>query len=150
MPRIVSINISPGTGTCKEPVDSAFFETDHGIKGDAHARDWHRQISLLAVESIDEMASQHPQQGLQPGSFAENLTTEGVDLPTLPIGTRLKAGEVEFEITQIGKKCHSKCRIHEQAGSCIMPKQGVFARVVKSGTIRTGDQINIVSSSTSP
>ena len=144
MPTLVSINISLATGTGKKPVEQAMLVVDHGLEGDAHARDWHRQISLLASESIREMAARHPGQGLGPGSFAENLTTEGLDLPGLPIGTRLKIGPAELEITQIGKKCHAKCQIHEQAGECIMPRQGIFARVLLGGAIRAGDEIFVV------
>lgn len=142
MPRIVSINISPATGTDKEPVPSVTVKPDHGIVGDAHARNWHRQISLLAQESIAKMAEEYPHLG--PGSFAENITTEGLDLPRLPIGTRLKAGAVELEITQIGKKCHTKCKIYEQAGNCIMPTEGIFAKVLTAGTLATGDEITII------
>ncbi len=144
MPRLISINISLTTGTGKKPVEEARLVVDHGLQGDAHARDWHRQVSLLAVESIREMAVRHPGQGLGPGSFAENLTTEGLDLPVLPIGTRLKIGAAELEITQIGKKCHAKCQIHEQAGECIMPNQGIFARVLVGGTIRAGNEIIVI------
>lgn len=144
MPRLVSINISLATGTGKEPVAEAELEISHGIRGDAHARDWHRQVSLLAMESIREMAARHPGQGLGPGSFAENLTTEGLDLPSLPVGTRLKIGSALLEITQIGKKCHAKCRIHEQAGECIMPREGIFARVLAGGIIRAGAKITVI------
>ena len=144
MPKLVSINISPATGTGKKPVAEAVLEIAHGIKGDAHARDWHRQISLLAMESIREMETRHPDQGLGPGSFAENLTTEGLDLPRLPIGTRLKIGATVLEITQIGKKCHARCQIHEQAGECIMPRQGIFARVLVGGAIRVGTEITVI------
>ncbi len=144
MPKLISINISLATGTGKEPVAEGELQVDHGLKGDAHARDWHRQVSLLAMEAIEEMAAHHPGQGLRPGSFAENLTTAGVDLPRLPIGSRLKIGETELEVTQIGKKCHAKCQIHEQAGECIMPKQGIFARVTRGGTVRPGDEIILV------
>lgn len=142
MPKIISLNISPATGTDKEPVSSAILKPDHGIVGDAHARNWHRQISLLAQESIAKMAEEHPH--LRPGSFAENITTEGLDLPNLPLGTILKAGEVELEITQIGKKCHKKCKIYEQAGDCIMPKEGIFAKVLTGGTLNAGDKIIVI------
>lgn len=142
MAKIISLNISPATGTDKEPVDSATLRPDHGIVGDAHARNWHRQVSLLAQESIAKMAEEHPH--LHPGSFAENITTEGLDLPKLPLGTILKAGEVELEITQIGKKCHKKCKIYEQAGDCIMPKEGIFAKVLTGGTLNAGDEIVVV------
>ena len=142
MAKIISLNVSKTTGTDKEQVDSVTVKPDHGIVGDAHARDWHRQISLLAQESIAKMAEDHPD--LRPGSFAENITTEGLDLPKLPIGTRLKVGEVELEITQIGKKCHTKCKIYERAGSCIMPKEGIFAKVLTGGTLNAGDEIVVI------
>src|SRR5210317_1057893 len=109
MAKIISLNTSEATGIAKQPVDSATLEPEHGFQGDAHARNWHRQVSLLAQESIDKMSTKLP--GLRPGSFAENITTEGIDLVALPIGTRLVSGSVELEITQIGKKCHSKCNI---------------------------------------
>ncbi len=139
MASIVSLNISPATGTDKEPVESVTVKPDHGMIGDAHARNWHRQISLLAWESIARTAEEYPH--LKAGSFAENITTEGLDLPRLPVGTRLKAGEVELEVTQIGKKCHTKCKIYEQAGDCIMPREGIFAKVLTPGTLKVGDQI---------
>ena len=142
MAKIISLNISPATGTDKEPVDSVTLKPDHGMVGDAHARNWHRQVSLLAQESIAKMAAEHPD--LRPGSFAENITTEGLDLPRLPIGTILKAGVVELEITQIGKKCHKKCKIYERAGDCIMPKEGIFAKVVTGGTLNAGDEIVVI------
>jgi MOSC domain-containing protein YiiM len=142
MATIISLNVSKTTGTDKEQVDSVTVKPDHGIVGDAHARNWHRQISLLAQESIAKMAKEHPDLG--PGSFAENITTEGLDLPRLPIGTKLKIREVELEITQIGKKCHTKCKIYERAGSCIMPKEGIFAKVLTGGTLNAGDEIVVI------
>ena len=141
MARIISLNTSKTTGIAKQPVDSATLEPDHGFQGDAHARDWHRQVSLLAKESIDKMLEKLPH--LKPGAFAENITTEGLVLVDLPIGTRLVSGEVELEITQIGKKCHSKCNIYEKAGGCIMPTEGVFARVINGGVLKKGDKIGI-------
>jgi MOSC domain-containing protein YiiM len=141
MAKIISVNISKTTGNAKQPVDSVTLEKDHGFQGDAHARDWHRQVSLLAMESIAKMSETLP--GLTPGSFAENITTEGLDLVNLPIGTRLVSGKVELEITQIGKKCHSKCNIYEKAGGCIMPTEGVFAKVISGGVLKKGDEMNI-------
>lgn len=141
MGTIVSLNISTTTGTGKTPVASIAVRCDHGMEGDAHARDWHRQISLLALESIEKMK----EKGLElvPGNFAENITTQGIPLSTLPIGTRLVSGEVELEITQIGKKCHAKCNIFTQVGDCIMPREGVFAKVVRPGTLHQGAEIAI-------
>ena len=141
MGKIVSLNISKTTGTDKQPVETVTVKCDHGVVGDAHARDWHRQISLLAIESINKMREQGLE--LQPGSFAENITTEGIDLLNLPIGTRLITDSVELEITQIGKKCHAKCNIFQQVGDCIMPKEGVFAKVIKEGIIRKNEDISI-------
>lgn len=129
------------TGTGKEPVESVDVKPGHGIIGDAHARNWHRQISLLAQESIDIMIKKGLD--LRPGAFAENITTMGLDLVSLPIGTRIMAGSVELEITQIGKKCHAKCDIFQKVGDCIMPREGVFAKVITPGTINRNDAISI-------
>jgi len=115
----------------------------HGLEDDAHAGEWHRQVSLLAVESIDKMRLLGLDVG--PGDFAENLTTRGVDLVSLPVGTRLKVGtEIVLEITQIGKECHERCAIYYQAGDCVMPKEGVFARVLESGKVEVGDEIRVM------
>lgn len=142
MGKIVSLNISTAKGTEKVPVDSVLVRPDHGMEGDAHAGRWHRQISLLAQESIDTMIEKGLD--LRPGSFAENITTMGLDLASLPLGTRLVSGPVELEITQIGKKCHSKCNIFNQVGDCIMPKEGIFAKVVKAGTLFKGADIAVI------
>ena len=141
MARIISINVSEKKGTRKRPVKEAVINEDFGILGDAHGGAWHRQISLLGIESIEKMR----QKGLQvnPGDFAENITTEGIDLLSLPIGTKLKIGPVLAEVTQIGKECHTKCAIYRQAGDCVMPKEGIFVRVLKGGIIKTGDVIEI-------
>jgi len=141
MARIISINISEKKGTRKRPVMEAVINEDFGIVGDAHGGAWHRQISLLGIESIEKMR----QKGLHvnPGDFAENITTEGIDLLSLPIGTKLKIGPVLAEVTQIGKECHTRCAIYRQAGDCVMPKEGIFVRVLKGGKIKTGDLIEI-------
>jgi MOSC domain-containing protein YiiM len=115
---------------------------EHGIAGDAHAGEWHRQVSLLARESIAKM--QKLGLDVTTGDFAENITTEGIDLPSLPVGTRLEVGEALLEVTQIGKECHTRCAIYYQAGDCVMPKEGIFARVLKGGIIRPGSPIRIV------
>jgi len=141
MGRIVSLNISTTKGTGKIPVETIKVRPDHGMEGDAHAADWHRQISLLDQESINKMRAKG--HDLKPGAFAENITTEGLDLVNLPIGTRLVSDEVELEITQIGKKCHSKCNIFHTVGDCVMPKEGVFAKVINGGTLRIGAQLDI-------
>ena len=143
MANVVSVNISERKGEQKHPVPEIQLKFRHGIVGDAHAGDWHRQISLLAEESVDTMRASCPIP-LDPGVFAENINTEGVDLKHLPVGTHLRIGETEVEVTQIGKECHSDCAIRRQTGDCIMPREGVFARVVKGGTIHTGDEMKLL------
>jgi MOSC domain-containing protein YiiM len=141
--KIVSIAISKKKGTRKTPVDEAFVTRDHGLEGDAHAGKWHRQVSFLSSESINKTR----QEGLDVtfGDFAENIATEGIDWPKVPVGTRFRLGnEVVIEITQIGKECHNKCAIYYKAGDCIMPREGVFARVLEEGAIRTGDEIQMI------
>lgn len=136
--QIVAVCISENKGERKVPVEQVELRENHGIVGDAHSGDWHRQVSLLAKESIDKMRAM----GLDVdnGAFAENLTTEGINLPKLPIGAKLQIGETLLEITQIGKECHTRCAIYHQAGDCVMPKEGVFARVLSPGWLRPGDQ----------
>jgi MOSC domain-containing protein YiiM len=141
MAKIVSLNISISKGMEKKPVDEVTLRVDHGIVGDAHARNWHRQISLLAVESVNKMLAENPDLDLPPGAFAENITTEGIDLISLPIGTRLVSGQVELEVTQIGKKCHDKCNIAKKVGTCIMPKEGIFVKVIAPGILRPGEEL---------
>jgi len=143
MGKIISINISGRKGEKKTGVDSAVLQENHGIVGDAHAGDWHRQVSMLAVESVDKMRGKGVE--LHPGDFAENLTIEGIDLRGLTIGQRLLIGQdIVLEITQIGKECHNDCAIKQQVGDCVMPREGVFARVVKGGEIKTGLKIEIL------
>jgi MOSC domain-containing protein YiiM len=140
--KVVSINISDKKGVRKKPVTEAEIVTDFGIEGDAHAsQNWHRQISLLAVESIKKMKAL----GLKvnPGDFAENITTEGIDLLGLPIGTKMSIGNVAVEVSQIGKECHTRCSIYYQAGDCVMPKEGIFVKVLKGGKIKQGNAIKI-------
>jgi MOSC domain-containing protein YiiM len=141
--KIVSINISEKKGERKTPVQEAVIKEDFGIEGDAHASsEWHRQVSLLAIESVRKM--QEMGLDVKPGDFAENITTEGLDLLALPIGTRLKIGkDVIGEVSQIGKVCHTRCAIYEQAGDCVMPKEGIFIRVLKSGVTKVGDEIDV-------
>jgi MOSC domain-containing protein YiiM len=141
---VVSVNISETKGVRKTPVQEIVLKEDYGLDGDAHASsEWHRQVSLLALESIGKM--QAAGLDVSPGDFAENITTEGIDLMHLPVGTRIYVGDgVELEVTQIGKVCHERCAIYYQAGDCVMPKEGVFAQVVKGGVIRKGDPITVV------
>jgi len=131
--EIVSINVSTGVGTRKDPVDRVELRVDHGIVGDAHAKNWHRQISLLADEDVDGMRGKGVD--LDPGIFAENVTTRGVDLSSLPVGTRFYIDEAELELTQIGKECHHGCAIFQTVGDCVMPRKGIFAKVIKEGWI---------------
>ena len=143
--KIVSIAVSKKKGTRKTVVDEAVIVENHGLQDDGHAGDWHRQVSFLSSESI-AMARER---GLDVtfGDFAENIATEGIDWLTLPVGTRLQLGsEAQVEVTQIGKECHNKCAIYYKAGDCIMPKEGIFAKVLKGGTIRTNDPIRIIPS----
>jgi len=141
--RIKAISVSKEKGTQKVNVPEAELRADFGIIGDAHAGNWHRQVSLLEAESIDKMIEKGACVG--PGSFAENITTEGIDLLALKVGSKLRLGEgVEFEITQFGKKCHSRCEIFEQVGDCIMPREGVFAKVTRAGRLAVGDVIEVV------
>jgi MOSC domain-containing protein YiiM len=142
MARIVSVNISEKKGTVKHPVAEGVLRRNLGIVGDAHAGDWHRQISLLAQESIDKMTALGVSD-LTPGKFAENITTEGLELYTLPVGTHLCLGECEVEVTQIGKECHSTCEIFQQVGKCIMPLEGIFVKVITEGTVKAGDEVKL-------
>lgn len=140
--KVISVNISEKKGTIKSPVPQIELRKKHGIVGDAHAGNWHRQVSLLAVESLDKMKEKIP--SLKPGDFAENIMTEGISLHTLPIGTILTIGECELEVTQIGKECHKGCEIRNITGECIMPTEGIFAIVKKEGFIYPEDNIRIV------
>ena len=143
---IVAVCSSRSKGERKANVGQGELRQGFGLVGDAHAGDWHRQVSLLALESIDKMRAAGLDVG--PGDFAENLTTRGIDLYSLPIGTRLRIGkEAVLEITQIGKVCHDRCAIYHQAGDCVMPREGVFAVVLASGKVKTGDPVRIVATS---
>jgi MOSC domain-containing protein YiiM len=141
--RIKAISVSKEKGTRKINVPEAELKADFGVVGDAHAGNWHRQVSLLAVESIDKMVAKGAE--VSPGDFAENITTEGIELFKLSVGSKLKLGKnVEVEITQFGKKCHSRCEIFEQVGDCIMPREGIFAKVITPGQINVGDVIEVI------
>jgi MOSC domain-containing protein YiiM len=139
---VLAVCISLNKGERKKPVPSVEFVQEHGIAGDAHAGDWHRQVSLLAQESIDKMRAMGL--SVSAGDFAENITTIGIDLVSLPIGTRLSLGSTILEVTQIGKECHNRCAIYYQAGDCVMPKEGIFARVLKGGVVTAGTDILFV------
>ena len=139
---VVAISISKKKGIPKTNVPSAVARERWGIEGDVHAGNWPRQISLLAVESIEKMRAKGLK--VRPGAFAENITTEGIDIPNLSVGDRLLIGDTTLEVTQIGKDCHSKCAIYFRAGDCVMPKEGIFARVVQGGKITPGDAVAVV------
>lgn len=140
--EVIAINISEKKGVPKNSIESGHFIKEHGLEGDAHAGKWHRQVSLLADESVEKMRALGSK-GLCAGKFAENLTTRGLELWKLPIGTKLKIGDSLHEVTQIGKECHDGCAIKQAVGQCIMPTQGIFTRVLESGEIKVGDQIII-------
>ena len=142
MAQVTAVNISEKKGVRKHEVPYIDVKYRHGIVGDAHAGDWHRQISLLADESVDTMRA-ICQLELDAGIFAENINTRGIELKTLPVGTRLRVGETELEVTQIGKQCHNDCEIRRLVGTCVMPTDGVFAVVTRGGTVRPGDPVRI-------
>ncbi|RLE13307.1 MOSC domain-containing protein [Candidatus Aerophobetes bacterium] len=150
MGEIFSVNISSRKGTSKSPIEKAYIAKDFGVKGDAHFGFSHRQVSLLSWEDIEEQncyikEGKFDIKELKPGDFAENITTRGIDLSCLKIGDKIKMGrEVVLEVTQIGKKCHDLCEISKKIGKCIMPKQGIFARVLRGGWVRKGDPIFVV------
>lgn len=143
MAKVIAVCTSGTKGIRKEDVKQGILKEEYGLLGDAHADSgWHRQVSLLSTESIEKMRKMGYEVG--PGDFAENLTCEGIELFSLPVGTRLLVGdEVILEVSQIGKECHAGCAIFKQTGKCIMPKEGIFARVVKGGNVKTGDSIEI-------
>ncbi|MGB9834548.1 MAG: MOSC domain-containing protein [bacterium] len=139
--KVVAVNISERTGVRKTNVGKAKALKNFGLEGDAHAGNWHRQVSLLAQESIDKMRSFGLT--LSPGDFAENITTSGIDLLSLDIGAKIKVGNALLEVTQKGKSCHVGCEIRKLVGDCIMPREGIFARVLEEGEIEVGDEIEV-------
>lgn len=141
--RVRSVNFSSEKGVVKHPIAEGVLVAAHGLEGDAHAGPWHRQVSLLGIESFDKMRTADGPE-LTEGIFAENITTEGILLYELPIGTKLKIGETLHEVTQIGKECHTGCEIAQKVGQCVMPKEGIFTKVLVGGIIRAGDPIEIV------
>ncbi|MBQ8536152.1 MAG: MOSC domain-containing protein [Clostridia bacterium] len=142
MANVVAVCISEAKGIPKHEVAEICLREHHGILGDAHSGDWHRQVSLLGIESVDKLRPQYPD--LSAGAFAENVLTKGVLLYRLSVGTQLQIGDVLLEITQIGKECHAHCAIRQKTGDCVMPREGVFAVVLKGGVIRPGSDIAIL------
>ena len=141
MPQVLAVCISEKKGTVKHPVPEIQLKIDHGIVGDAHAGNWHRQVSLLADESVELMRQRFPD--IPTGAFAENILTRGIALSTLPVGTKLRVGQILLQVTQIGKECHADCAIRRQVGDCVMPREGIFTMVLEEGSIRPGDEITI-------
>ena len=141
MGKVIAVCKSPAKGTQKTNVGEGTFIEDFGIQGDAHAGKWHRQVSLLSYDKIEEFRQRGAE--VENGAFGENLVVEGIDFRSLPVGTRLYCSDVILEMTQIGKECHHGCPIFQKMGDCIMPREGVFARVIKGGTIKTGDEMQI-------
>ena len=140
--KVISVNISETKGVVKNPRESGEFKENHGLVGDAHSGNWHRQVSLLALESIEKM-NKAGAKYLTPGKFAENLTTEGIVLYELPVGTKVQIGETLHVVTQIGKECH-KGSIKQLVGDCVMPREGIFTKVLKGGIIKVGDKITVL------
>jgi TatD DNase family protein len=143
MAKVLAVCTSPAKGTAKHNVGKARFITEHGIEGDAHAGPWHRQVSLLSREKIEDFRNRGAE--VEDGAFGENLVVEGIDFKMLPVGTILRCGDVVLEMTQIGKECHNHCAIYEKMGDCIMPREGVFARVIQGGVISVGDEMHVES-----
>lgn len=144
MAKVLAVNISREKGVIKTSVKEGVFLENYGLQDDAHAGDWHRQVSLLGQESVNKIKALGIE-NLEAGIFAENILTEGIVLYELPVGTKLKVGETLQEVTQIGKKCHHGCEIFQKVGDCVMPREGIFTRVLKGGTIREGDSIEVAS-----
>jgi MOSC domain-containing protein YiiM len=144
--KVIAVNISDKKGVTKTPVDEGKFIENFGLEGDAHGGDWHRQVSLLGNESVEKMREMLEKNGHTDcrGIFAENLTTQGIILYELPVGTKMEIGETLQEVTQIGKDCHDGCAIKNQVGKCVMPREGIFTKVLKGGYIRPGDNIKIL------
>ena len=143
MATVTAVCISDVKGVIKKPVPEITVKINHGIEGDAHAGDWHRQVSLLADESVEKLRDKMP--NLPAGIFAENVLTQGICLYELPVGTKLRVGKTLLEVTQIGKQCHNDgCAIKKQTGDCVMPREGIFAIVLEEGTIKPGDEIEVV------
>ncbi len=143
MAKVIGISRSTKKGVPKENIPEGKFVVGFGLEGDAHGGNWHRQVSFLGQESIDKMNALGIK-GLCSGNFAENITTQGIQLYKLPVGTKFQIADVIFEVTQIGKECHQHCAIYKKIGDCIMPKEGIFAKVLQGGTIVPGDEITLL------
>lgn len=141
--KVIAINRSEKKGVMKTPIGEGVFIENFGLEGDAHGGNWHRQVSLLGQESIDKMVALGAGE-LTPGNFAENITTEGITVYELPVGTRLKIGETLQEVTQIGKQCHKGCEIAKKVGDCVMPREGIFTIILKGGVVKPGDIIEVL------
>lgn len=141
MGKVIAVCTSPAKGTQKQNIGEGVFIEDYGIQGDAHAGKWHRQVSLLSFDKIEEFRTRGAE--VADGAFGENLVVEGIDFRTLPVGTRLCCADVILEMTQIGKECHHGCQIFQKMGDCIMPREGVFARVIRGGMICVGDEMRV-------
>lgn len=141
MGEVIAVCTSPAKGTQKKNVGEGLFIEDFGIQGDAHAGKWHRQVSLLSYDKIEEFRSRGAD--VENGAFGENLVVRGIDFSSLPVGTRLRCNDVVLEMTQIGKECHHGCAIFQKMGDCIMPREGVFAKVVHGGRIKAGDEMKV-------
>lgn len=140
---VIAVCTSERKGMPKEDVGRGLLVKEHGLEGDVHAGNWHRQVSLLSVSSINKIKEQGLE--IENGDFAENLTVDGLDVWTLPVGTRLTVGqEAVLEVTQIGKECHARCAIFYRAGDCVMPREGIFARVLKTGPVAAGDELVVL------
>lgn len=142
MGKVLAICRSEAKGTQKENIGKGSFKIDHGLVGDAHAGNWHRQVSLLSFERVEDFRKKGAE--VEHGAFGENLVVTGIDFKTLPVGTKLQCNDVVLEMTQIGKECHSHCAIYAVMGDCIMPREGVFAKVLQEGDISVGDDLHIV------
>ena len=140
---VMAVCISREKGTPKENIGQGLLIENWGLEHDAHAGKWHRQVSLLSADKIEEFKDEHPEVTIEPGAFGENLVVSGIDFARMPVGTVIKVGEGVLELSQIGKECHSGCIIARTAGKCIMPTEGVFARVIKGGTVKAGDPVKI-------
>ena len=143
MAKVLAVCISEVRGIQKHPVEEAELRANHGIVGDAHAGDWHRQVSLLGIESVNKLQEKITLQ-LKAGDFAENILVEGICVYKLPVGTKLKIGSALCQVTQIGKTCHNDCAIRKAAGDCVMPREGIFVKVLQSGRVKKGDEVAVV------